>query len=267
MSWMKQWAFDWRININRSVYLEQETIKAIVELRFNPGNGVAHLVSAGKGLSTLACRARSTSETERIHEHKRALTATENTRQLTDLLQLPKGATRAAADSYWELKPNIATYMGLFLFVLFSSQCDYYCTLRQVYQTLELKEVYAIKVKFTPETCRRITWAILNDGRAFFDDVKTTLDFKSAELVYPQSYLNGILNNIWYGIPVQRTTFPGKWLHRKRRLPDEGQRVPGGPSGSQHQSDASPSKGPALKRDYQAAPSGPPMFDPYGGQQ
>jgi hypothetical protein len=53
---MKQYAYDRRIQINTSIYLEQETIKAIVELRFNPGEGVAHLASVSKGLSILACR-------------------------------------------------------------------------------------------------------------------------------------------------------------------------------------------------------------------
>jgi hypothetical protein len=31
------------------------TIKAIIELKFNPGKGVAHLSLAGKGLSIMAC--------------------------------------------------------------------------------------------------------------------------------------------------------------------------------------------------------------------
>ena len=53
---MKQWAYDRRIQIDQSIYLEQETVKAIVELRFNPGEGVAHLASASKGLTILACR-------------------------------------------------------------------------------------------------------------------------------------------------------------------------------------------------------------------
>jgi hypothetical protein len=269
MARMKQLAFDQRITINTSVYLKQERIKAIIELRFNPGEGegVAHLVSAGKGLFTLACRARSMLETERIRKHKRALTATKKTRQLRDLLQLPKGTTWAPADNYWELKiNNIATYMGL-PYVLFGSQCDYYHALRQVYRTLKMKEVYAIKVKFTPKTCRRITWAILDDGRAFFDGVKISLDFESAELMYPQLYLIGILNDIRFSIRVQRTTFSDEWVHHKLRLPDEGQRLTGGPSGGQPPSGVLHGKGPALKRKYQAAPGGPPTFDPYRGQQ
>ena len=86
---MKQYAYDRHIQIDSSVYLEQETIKAIVELRFNPGEGVAHLSSASKGLSILACRARTTQETERVREQEQALSASERTRLLDDLLKLP----------------------------------------------------------------------------------------------------------------------------------------------------------------------------------
>jgi hypothetical protein len=150
--WMKQWAYDRRIQIDQSIYLEQETAKAMVKLRFNPGEGVAHLTSVSKGLTILACRARTTAETERVRKQEHALSATENTHQLEDLLRLTKGTTRAPADNFWELKMNITTFMSL-VWVLFGSDCDYYKSLRQIYKTLELKEVYALKAKFTPECC------------------------------------------------------------------------------------------------------------------
>jgi hypothetical protein len=210
---MKNYAYDCRILINTSIYLEKETIKAIVELRFNPGEGVAHLASASKGLSILACRARTTQETERVRENEQALSAMEKTRNLEDLLHLPKGTTRAPADNFWELKMNIVTFMSL-VWVLFGSNCNYYKSLHQIFKTLEFKEVYALKASFTPENCRRITWAILDDGRAFFDNVKTTIDFKSPEMSFPQLYLINILNKVRYAVPIQRASFPEEWQHR-----------------------------------------------------
>jgi hypothetical protein len=154
---------------------------------------VAHLSSADKGLSIMACRARTSAETERIRECEEALSATETTCQLDELLRLSKGSTRAPADNFWELKMNIATFMSL-VWVLFGSECDYYKGLRNVYATLKLKEVMAQKHSFTPEHCRRITWAILDDGRAHFDDIKTTLDFRGRDKpAWPQSYLIDIL--------------------------------------------------------------------------
>jgi hypothetical protein len=139
MARMSRWAQDIRIPIDTSIYLEGITIKAIIELKFNPGEGVAHLSSADKGLSIMACRARRSAETERIRECEEALSATKTTRQLDELLRLSKGSTRAPADNFWELKMNIATFMSL-VWVLFGSECDYYKGLRNVYATLELKK-------------------------------------------------------------------------------------------------------------------------------
>jgi hypothetical protein len=63
---MKQWSHDRRIPIETSMYLEGTTMKALIKLKFNPGEGVAHLSSADKGLSIMCCRMHTSSETERI---------------------------------------------------------------------------------------------------------------------------------------------------------------------------------------------------------
>jgi hypothetical protein len=65
---MMEWGHERRIPIDTGVFLDGEVVKAIVDLKFNPGEGVAHLNSAGKGLSILTCRARTTGEVERIKE-------------------------------------------------------------------------------------------------------------------------------------------------------------------------------------------------------
>ena len=143
-----------------------------MELKLNPGEGVAHLSSMDKGLSIMACRSRTSAETKQIRERKEALSAKENTRQLDKLLRLSKGVTRAPVNNFGELKINIATFMSL-VGVLFGSECNYYKGLCNVYATLKLKEVMAQKNSFTLEHYRRITWAILDDGRAHFNDVKT----------------------------------------------------------------------------------------------
>ncbi len=79
---MKQWDYDHRIEIDKSIYLEQDTIKTIVDLKFNPSKGVAYLSLASKGLSILTCWACTSVETERIWECKHAMAAMEGTQQL-----------------------------------------------------------------------------------------------------------------------------------------------------------------------------------------
>jgi hypothetical protein len=119
-------------------------VKAIVDLRFNPGEGVAHLNSAAKGLSILSCRGRTTGEIECLKEREEALMATEKTRQLDEFLRLQKDQRCTPADSFLELKNNIATFMGL-VWALFGSKCDYYKGLRNIYATMDLRDVMAIK--------------------------------------------------------------------------------------------------------------------------
>jgi hypothetical protein len=102
---------------------------------------------------------------------------------------MSKGVTQAPADNFWELKINVATFMSL-VWVLFGLECNYYKGLLNIYGVLNLKEVMAQKQAFTAEDCCRITRAIIDDGRAYFDDVKTTLDFRGPnKTVFLQSYL------------------------------------------------------------------------------
>jgi hypothetical protein len=109
---------------------------------------------------------------------------------------------------------------------------------------LELKEVYALKASFTAKNCRRITWAILDDGRAFFNDVKTTIDFDGPNITFQQSYLIDILNNVRYAVPVQRASFPDQWWRRERVKDDKTHgRTTSGTGGWDHATEQSPLPG------------------------
>jgi hypothetical protein len=87
----------------------------------------------------------------------------------------------------------------------------------------------AIKDLFSAEHCRRITWAIIDDGRSYFDNVKSTLDFESgASIVFPQSFLVDIIKNVRYSIPVEQGNFPKEWLSQSKATRQEiGQRTLG----------------------------------------
>ena len=139
---------------------------------------------------------------------------------------------------------NIATFMSL-VWVLFGSNCDYYKSLQQIYKTLKLKEVYALalKAKFTPKHYRSIIWAILDDGCAFFDNVKTTIDFAGPDMSFPQLYLINILNNVWYAVPVKRANFPGKWHCKDRPKEDQSRKTIGGQGGGQNTNDTPSTRG------------------------
>ena len=129
------------------------------------------------------------------------------------------------------------------VWVLFGSNCDYYKSLQQIYKTLKLKEVYALKAKFTPKHCRYITWAILDNGRAFFDNVKTTIDFTGPDMSFPQSYLIDILNNVQYPVPVKRASSPDKWHCKDLPKKDQRGETSGGQGGGQNTNDTQSTRG------------------------
>ncbi len=62
-----------------------------------------------------------------------------------------------------------------------------------------MKEVGLLKAIFTPKNCRRVTWAIFDNGRSYFDDVKTMLNFQGpVHIMFPQLCIIHILRNICY---------------------------------------------------------------------
>ena len=117
-----------------------------------------------------------------------------------------KGAMRHPMSNYWDLKLNITTFMA-FLWVLFGNRCDYYQNLYKIYTAMDMQEVQQLKGKFTPEICRRITWAILDNGKAFFNMMLTPLDFESGLLAFPQSFLSSILEPVQFCNPIQWGNF------------------------------------------------------------
>jgi hypothetical protein len=80
---------------------------------------------------------------------------------------------------------------------------------------------------YTPEVCRRITWAIIVDTRSFFDDIKLSDDFLrgGGRMQFPVSTLDGVYDAIKHGIKIERHNFPcsilseaGKWFDSLPKL-------------------------------------------------
>jgi hypothetical protein len=99
--------------VDNGIYLEQDAMKSILDLHFNPGEGVAHLQLVAKGLSILCCQAQVSHEMEEIKERELTLNAMEQTGMFDDYLKYVKGATWHPTSNYWDLELNIATFMAL----------------------------------------------------------------------------------------------------------------------------------------------------------
>ena len=99
------------------------------------------------------------------------------------------------------------------LWVLFGDRCDYYRNSYKIHAIMDLPEVQQLRSKFPPEIVRQITWAIIDNERSFFNTVLTQQDFNGrGVIVFPQSFLAGVLEYIRFCNPIQRGNFPNEWL-------------------------------------------------------
>jgi len=100
MKGIRDYGYRLRISVDNGIYLEQDTMKSILDLLFNLGEGVAYLPSSVKGLSILCCQAQASHDTEEIKEREMALNTTEQTCMFDDYLKYVKGVSRHPASRY-----------------------------------------------------------------------------------------------------------------------------------------------------------------------
>ena len=250
---MEQWARSQGVEIDRGVFFEQKSIEDIVNLRFNPGQGVAQFKSAERGLSLLICRTRTPEEIERVRDREAAEQLTQATRVLEEALKLSRGDPRAPAGNYFELKLNVTTFCAL-LYVLFGGKCEYYRALLLIRNCMDTAGVYNIRQAYTPDICHRISWAIIDEGRSFFSTVMIQQDFAKPTVVFPISLLDSILPEVRYANQILRANFPQEWnMAQQRQAPSAGSagqiqwQAPGGlpppPGGNQEQARAAAAGG------------------------
>ncbi len=68
---MEEWGHKYRTEID-TIFFEQKTVKDIINLRFNPGEGIAQYCTCEQGISILVCRPRGIAETECLRDVKHA---------------------------------------------------------------------------------------------------------------------------------------------------------------------------------------------------
>ena len=213
---MEKFSKDKGVEIDLGMYLEDESLKAISQLQFNPsggGAGVALAQSADKGLSILLCRPRSLAEIERVRDEEQATAVASSTLTVEQARKLKPGAVcKPPSGTFLELRLLIGTYCGL-LYTLFGSGCDYYHQLRKIHTALCAKEVAAVRGSFTMDKCRRIIWAILDDGRAFFRQKMTEADFTDPDgYSFPTSLLSSIFDPVRFAQTIERPFYPKSWM-------------------------------------------------------
>ncbi len=204
------------VSIDRNLYITSATLKDVLALRFNPGNTTAELETAEHGISILICRPRS-AESKAAQRRKELIEgrASKSNLSLTDAerLSTPTETTRCPED-YNSLTKCLGTYCA-FLHTLFGSRCAFFRHCMELLQVLHSDRVSERQHAFTPMFCRQVTWAIIEDGRAYFAKQLTPDDFIGVhpeDVDYPESTICEIKPNIRNQAPIFRSSFPTQWL-------------------------------------------------------
>jgi hypothetical protein len=229
---MEDWSHNYRTKIN-TIFFKKKTLEDIINLRFDPGEGIAQYRTAERGITMLVCRPRGIEETERLRDHKHAMEATKSTRTLQEASNLTTSKPRLPASTFHEVRCNIGTFCA-FLYILFGNRCEYYAKLMDVKKTFDDPSTQSIHKAFTVPVCRRIVWAIVCNGQFFFSKVKLSQDLipGSGWKDPPTSLLYLIMDKVMFTEQIIRPTFPSEWETVVEPLPTHrgNQRTGGGTS-------------------------------------
>ena len=210
---MLQWADNKRSWIEEGVYFDNKTLDEWINLRFNPGDSTALYSSADRGVSILKCRQPTSASLEEMRRQEEIWESTKGNATYVEVVKQAKNQVVCApALNFLELRSNVATFCAL-LFTLFGEGCDLYRSMTDILRILSHPFSGQNKLAYTPEVCRRITWAIIVDTRSFFDDIKLSDDFLRGgrRMQFPVSTLDGVYDAIKHGIKIERHNFPSEW--------------------------------------------------------
>lgn len=100
---MERWAKQTGHEIDKAPFFMETTVKDIVGMHFNPGEGVAHFSSAHQGISILTCQPRSAPDIELIKGEEEAVRAAVHTMSYSDFQKHQKQVPSPSPDTYFEL--------------------------------------------------------------------------------------------------------------------------------------------------------------------
>ena len=217
MKTMEQWADNHRTTINPAIYFSSKQLDEWMKGKFNPGSGVAIYDSAEKGASILTCMGRSAKETEDVTVVDEARKKTDGNRRFDDEIKESKTGPRSPPRHYHELVQCVTTFCS-WLWAMFTSDCDYYKTCNELRVLLIAKSVVRKSHLFTPIKCRQFIWAVISDGREFFEQVLLPGNFAPGNTVaYPSSMLDNIFDLVRRVAAIDDPTFPIEWKPMEQR--------------------------------------------------
>ncbi len=206
------------------MFFEQKTIEDIINLRFNPGEGIAQYCMCERWVSILVCRPRGIAETEHLQDHKHATEATRGTHMLKEASNLTTAKPCLLASTFHDVQRNVRIFLHICARALWQKMQVLFNTNGRE-KIFNYSSTQTIQDAFNINVCRRIIWAIVCDGRFFFSKVKLSQDLIPGVgwKDRPTSLLNLILDKVMFAEPIMRPTFPIKWQYTMEPPPVERQ--------------------------------------------
>jgi hypothetical protein len=168
--------------------------------------------SAQQGISILTCRPKMAHKVKTIKDYEEARRAMAHTAQFNEVWRHQKTPPSLPLDNYFELRLSINTFCAL-VWTLFGDEYNYYKGLLEVCETLDQQEVHIIGDSFTANMCRRIMWAILTNGRSFFNTVLVEAQFcRGKHFKWPTSLIHKITDNVCFAKSINCPFYPAEWL-------------------------------------------------------
>jgi len=124
---------------------------------------------------------------------------------------------RAPPNDYHDLCTMVGTFAAL-LFTLFGVGCELFLAVFHLYKTLISNQVVDIRGCFAPLYCKQITWAILEEARTFFGTQlhpHVLAPGYDGIITWPSCLLHKVCDDVIFGLPVIRQTFPMAWSELK----------------------------------------------------
>jgi hypothetical protein len=211
----EDWGHNYSTEIN-TIFFEQKTIKDIINLHFNPGEGIVQYRTCKRGISILVCRPCRIAETERLRDVEYAMESTHGTRTFKEASYLTTSKPHLPRSTFHDVRCNIGTFC-MFVHILFGSKCKYYSKLMDLKQIFDNSSTQTIQDAFNVNVCRCIIWAIVCDGRFFFSKVKLSQDLIPGFgwKDHSTSLLNLILDKVMFAKPIMCPTFPIEWEYKE----------------------------------------------------
>ncbi|EJK76004.1 hypothetical protein THAOC_02256, partial [Thalassiosira oceanica] len=210
----------------------EQILTDVKALRLAPGGAAFAFPKLGEGFSLVQCRQLTPAEiSARESRNAAANTARANgTFTYDNALDLQRRDPNDPPMTYVQLLKCVTAY-GVLVAVFCTVECPHFIEVWALREVIAAQDKYEA-VYFTAYTCRLITFAIMKDAHAYFNNTYQPSTLNMPRIPYPRSDLKSTGQHIAALTPIPRPLdFPQKWLSKGGDADQGGKLGNGGRSG------------------------------------